>query len=260
MLYDRPVEGSRFQFSIRSLLLLTLAVAIPCSWLAVEIKAAKKQRETVEAIEQLDGRVYYLQERSEPAWLQSPLGKDFFANIGTVELSSAHITDIELGRLNLKGLNQLEGLYLTDSKLTDAGLQYLEGLPQLQALALGGQSQTQITDAGLEHLMGMNQLQQLSLNHCQITDAGLERLKGMSRLQDLSLGETQVTDIGLEHLEALDHLPVLDLASTRVTDDGLEHLKRLSRLRYLHLNGTHVTDVGVKKLQRELPTCLIYAH
>jgi hypothetical protein len=102
MLYDRPVEGSRFQFSIRSLLLLTLAVAIPCSWLAVEIKAAKKQRETVEAIEQLDGRVYYLQERSEPAWLQSPLGKDFFANIGTVELSSAHITDIELGRLNLK--------------------------------------------------------------------------------------------------------------------------------------------------------------
>ena len=28
----------RFQFSIRSLLVLTVAVAVPCSWLAVEVK------------------------------------------------------------------------------------------------------------------------------------------------------------------------------------------------------------------------------
>ena len=36
----------RFQFSIRSLLVLTVAVAIPCSWLAVEMKHANQQRET----------------------------------------------------------------------------------------------------------------------------------------------------------------------------------------------------------------------
>jgi hypothetical protein len=34
----------RFQFSIRSLLMLTIVVAIPCSWLAVEIKQAKTQQ------------------------------------------------------------------------------------------------------------------------------------------------------------------------------------------------------------------------
>ena len=49
----------RFQFSIRSLLLLTVVVAIPCSWLAVEREQARKQREAVEAIEKLGGWVAY---------------------------------------------------------------------------------------------------------------------------------------------------------------------------------------------------------
>ena len=39
----------RFQFLIRSLLVLTITVAIPCSWQTLEIRKAKKQRETVGA-------------------------------------------------------------------------------------------------------------------------------------------------------------------------------------------------------------------
>ena len=37
----------RFQFTIRSLLLLTLVVAIACSWLAVARQQAEKQRKVV---------------------------------------------------------------------------------------------------------------------------------------------------------------------------------------------------------------------
>jgi hypothetical protein len=40
----------RFQFSIRSLLVLTVAVAVPCSWLAVVTKRTEEQRQAVEAI------------------------------------------------------------------------------------------------------------------------------------------------------------------------------------------------------------------
>ena len=43
----------RFQFSILSLLVLVVAVALPFSWLATEMKAARKQREAVEQIENL---------------------------------------------------------------------------------------------------------------------------------------------------------------------------------------------------------------
>ena len=37
----------RFQFSIRSLLVLVVAVAVPRSWLAVEMRRAERQREAV---------------------------------------------------------------------------------------------------------------------------------------------------------------------------------------------------------------------
>ena len=49
----------RFQFSIRSLLVLTVAVALPCSWLGVELRQAMRQREAVAAIEKLGGMVFY---------------------------------------------------------------------------------------------------------------------------------------------------------------------------------------------------------
>ena len=49
----------RFQFSIRSLFVLTVVVAIPSAWLATEMKAARKQRETVEEIERAGGQAAY---------------------------------------------------------------------------------------------------------------------------------------------------------------------------------------------------------
>ena len=54
-----------------------------------------------------------------------------------------------------------------------------------------------MTDAGLEHLNGLKQLQTLWLDHTQVTHAGLEHLKGLKQLQELLLGSTPVTDAGL---------------------------------------------------------------
>ncbi len=47
----------RFQLSIRSLLMLTAAVAVPCSWLAVEMKAATNHAQAVEKVYELHGSV-----------------------------------------------------------------------------------------------------------------------------------------------------------------------------------------------------------
>ena len=41
----------RFQFSIRSLLVLTVAVAVPSSWLAVEMKEARRERQSAAVIQ-----------------------------------------------------------------------------------------------------------------------------------------------------------------------------------------------------------------
>ena len=142
----------RFQYSIRSLLVLTVAVAIPFSWLGVEMKKAKEQKEAVEAIEKLGGFVAYdyQLDASEdnpfaiktegtkppgPTWLRRLLGDEFFANVVDVVLHGSDGTDAALE--HLKGLSQLQSLYLDETGATDAGLARLKGLGRLQGLDLG---------------------------------------------------------------------------------------------------------------------------
>jgi Leucine-rich repeat (LRR) protein len=53
-------------------------------------------------------------------------------------------------------------------------LQHLKGLTQLQTFDL---SDTQVTDAGLEHLKELTQLQTLDLSGTEATDEGVKRLQ-----------------------------------------------------------------------------------
>jgi phosphate/sulfate permease len=239
----------RFQFSILSLLVLTVVVAIPCSWLATEMKAARRQREAVEEIEKAGGKVtfeYQANPRGRviprakgppllrpprpgakpqgPPWLRMLLGDDIFVSVTEVDLSGSRVSDTGLERL--EGLPQLRKLWLTGTEVGDVGLQHLEGLTQLGALYLGG---TKVGDAGVEHL------------------------KGLTQLKELSVWCTRVTDAGLEHLEGLTQLRWLDLNGAQVTDAGLKYLKGLTRLEEVRLMCTRVTDAGVRDLQKALP-------
>ena len=60
------------------------------------------------------------------------------------------------------------------AKSAGSGLVNLKGLKQLQFLYL---SKTQVTDAGLVNLKEMKQLQTLFLNDTQVTDTGVAELK-----------------------------------------------------------------------------------
>ncbi len=65
-------------------------------------------------------------------------------------------------------------VYLSHSKVTDAGLRHLRELTNLRGLILDG---TQVTDAGLVHLKGLTNLRRLVLKNTQVTDAGVEKMK-----------------------------------------------------------------------------------
>jgi hypothetical protein len=120
---------------------------------------------------------------------------------------------------------------LTQTKVTDAGLVYVEALTRLQSLDV---SWAEVTDAGLVHLRELNKLQLLDLFGTKVTDAGIRQLKGFAKLQSLGL------------------------CATEVTDAGLEQLKSLTELQMLSLMGTTVTAAGVKELQKALPKCTIF--
>ncbi len=63
-----------------------------------------------------------------------------------------------------------EELKLSETAVTDSGLQRLTGLPGLQRLELEGD---QITDAGLLHLTGLRQLQSMDLTRTEVTAEGV---------------------------------------------------------------------------------------
>ena len=186
--------------------------------------------------------------------------------------------------------------------MTDAGLERLKGLTNLQSLFLLG---TNVHDAGLVHLKGLTRLETLNVIQTYVTDEGMEKLqqalpnlkrllpKPSSRLSgwepsaeqataiaeirklggkvslyapilgkpvpgkpvlrrpviDVDFGHAQVPDAGLVHLKGLTNLQSLSVASTNVTDAGLANLKGLTNLQMLHLECPMITEAGLEHLK-----------
>ena len=181
------IFGRRFQFSIRSLLVLTVVVALPCSSLAVEMKDAREQRKAVEAIEHLGGGVWYdwlwdhtLRRHGSPTgpdWLRSLFGPDFFAEVSVVTFNTNDFKDFENTNASLpllKGFTRLQWLDLGNSRVTDNGLESIRELTQLEDLRLNGSG---VTDAGLNHLTSLSQLRVLYLSSTHITDESVAKLQ-----------------------------------------------------------------------------------
>ncbi len=138
----------RFQFSVRSLLALTLIIAVPCSWIAERIRQVRREKEIVAAIEKLGGGVKWVTYDNGLPVLWGLLGDDL-SHVNLVMLRESQVTDSDLD--DLKELDRLEALVLGKTRITNAGLGRLKSLSQLKGLQLGG---TQVTDAGLENLRG----------------------------------------------------------------------------------------------------------
>ena len=101
----RLVFRWRFQFRLRTLLVLTVVVALPFSWLGLEMKRAKEQRDAVAAIRRLGGKAIHDHEFDvtasddgdllvwlaqmvppAPLWLRTLVGNDFFTTVDHVTL------------------------------------------------------------------------------------------------------------------------------------------------------------------------------
>ena len=139
-----------YQFSLRTLLIV-LGLSLPLSWLGLKLRQAREHQETVNAILEAGGYVGY-----EHNVLGLGLGEVVYVAWGG------------------------GGWHLD---LGDAELEKLKGLTSLRRLDVDGCQG--VTDAGLEHLQGLNNLEWLNISHTQVTEAGLEHLKGMTNLEEL---------------------------------------------------------------------------
>ena len=124
-----------FQYSLRTLLVVMTLSAIACSWYAAKKQSEERQQEAVATIEKLHGGLHWTQP-SGPAWLRNLLGDDYFRTVDAVDLGYRldAVSDAELHQI-AKGFPRIEVIDLSWTNVTDAGLENLKGLSQLQTLA-----------------------------------------------------------------------------------------------------------------------------
>ena len=117
---DKP-KRRWYQYSLRSMFVLTTLVAIVCSWYvswyAVERQKTAKIRAAIAEITKLGGEASYSHNRKD----------DVFHLI---------VQTTDAGLVHLKGLAKLNGLDLSHTPITDTGLVHLKGLTKLNNLPL----------------------------------------------------------------------------------------------------------------------------
>lgn len=143
-----------------------------------------------------------------------------------------------------QNMHKLKRLFV--SGVGDEQLAYIAEISSLRHLAPGDN----ITDAGLVHLEGLVNLESLALSRSQITDAGLRHLAKLPNLTELWLNGTAITDEGVKELARFPKLKTLWLNDTQITDASVPVLKSM-QLEQLEFDGTQITEEGRQRLWRK---------
>lgn len=151
-------------------------------------------------------------------------------NLQSLDVTGFNSTDETLAQL--KSLRSLKRLRLSPLAyaplpgISEAGLVHLKAMPSLESVELYGAGR--ITDEGLGYLAGLPNLQTVIIPNmmCEFTDAGLARLSQLTRLEHLYLRVRGITDWGLLHLQRLPALKKLELWRESLTDAGVNRFRQ----------------------------------
>lgn len=231
----------RFQFSVRSLLLLTAVVAVLVDWFTVHMRQAQRQQQVVVSAfnvwYDVDSRKDEPGKRSgcvgwlAPDCLRRLFGDDFFKEVAYVNFQNREVSDDVWRRIReLRGLRILE---LHGANFSGDALRWVRDIPHLESLHVGS---TFLDDIGLQQLGRLDGLRDLNLQFTRITSAGTFCLEALPNLEVLDLSGTTVDDTAALHIGKLTHLKLLDIGDTSITDVGVRRLVTLGQLENLNLN------------------------
>lgn len=142
----------------------------------------------------------------------------------------------------LSGLKNLDTLALTNSAITDAGVEkVVQSFPDLVDLDLS--SNTNMTGAAMKLIASLGKLERLTLLQNRFNDLNTRRLSKVPTLRALDLrGNMEAGDMTLEVVGKLPHLTALKHRSTAVTDAGLAGLADSQTLESLLIQDFVITN------------------
>ena len=164
-------------------------------------------------------------------------------DLKTLEILNCRILNDTMVQ-QLAGLEQLETLAITNSGITDAGVETLvQSFPQLVSLDLS--SNTNMTGTALKLITGLHKLERLSLLQNRFNDLNTRRLSKLPELRTLDLrGNMEAGDMTMELVGTLPHLVALKHRSTAVTDAGVAGLAESTTLESLLLQDFAITNAS----------------
>jgi hypothetical protein len=165
-----PNRKRRFRFSLRSLFIFTAVVAIGCGALGSRIERKQRERAAVIKIERSTGLVEYDYQTDErggfsaepfgPGWLRSIFGDNFFSEVVTVQFNLIGDEDFADLKDTLKDFPHLKEFRICAPTLSDAAVENLSGLTQLETLEF---IESNLGDPALVHLKSLSRLRSLWL-------------------------------------------------------------------------------------------------
>ena len=226
-----------------SVLGIRCAVAQPA---AADVAAAKTRLDSLgkDAAYKLDGEGRFTEITIEDGAELTADDVALFGRLGDLRalriLNCRVLNDAMVGQLT--GLGNLDTLALTNSAVTDVGVETLvQAFPNLIELDLS--SNTNLTGAALKQIASLAKLERLALLQNRFNDLNTRRLAKMPQLKGLDLrGNMEAGDMTLEVLGKLPHLTALKHRSTAVTDAGLQGLAESTTLESLLMQDFVITN------------------
>ncbi|HIQ22676.1 MAG TPA: hypothetical protein EYH34_15735 [Planctomycetes bacterium] len=149
--------GKRFQFTLKTALLLFVLVSLPAGWIGARLNYLARQRAVVERLEGMGADVYY-----------------DFGNVSYVSFTMADPRRFDPSVMNdIAKLTNLQRLDLNGMPVKDEHLAALRGMRMVD-LVLDG---TQVTDGCVPHLETLTHLRTLQAAGTAISSEGVRRLE-----------------------------------------------------------------------------------
>jgi len=153
---------------------------------------------------------------------------------------------LKLKRLESLRIEKRLGNGLGDTAL--AKLRQLTEFPQLKSLSL---HYFKATDAGLEHLAGLKNLESFSFRG-HLAGHAFAKFEGWTNLKSIAFHGNGIDDQGLGYIcEQFPNLESLNLIHAReLTDASAVHLPKLKKLKNVKINGPKVTAAWLRTLEQ----------
>ncbi len=275
---DSKPMPRRWRFSLRTFLLLIVALTFCITPLAYELQFYRKcvdiDARARRHFSAMPGHGYQISSEFEQQpfyreWLECPRYPTYFKlyledpRFGDDELALVAAFNRNAGDLSLGSAD------LRNSRVTDVGLKAMQQLGQLHTLKLG--HDPFIRGVRPFHFDVPAPLPLDPWPGSEITDRGLMYLSSIQTLKELRLYNTEISDDGLRCLAKLPHLETLYICyeenpldepptGSRITDAGVKHLMKLNSLKRLVVDGTYISEEGMEKLCDGLPGCRVWTY